>query len=84
MRNTEKLRRVNDQLIALLDKGKSEKNSTSVAASTLYQADEVLAMLSVRELKSLHGAFLSRGGSLNFTEFVQVRHRNEHGRRGSF
>ena len=72
IRNSEKLRRVNDQLSAILDKSKTEKNASSVTASTLYQADEVLAMLSVKELKSLHSAFVSRNGCLNFTEFVEV------------
>ena len=74
LRNSEKLRHVNDQLNALMDKSITKKNSSAVAASTLYQADEVLAMLSTRELKSLHRAFLSRNGALNFDEFVEVGH----------
>ena len=43
----------------------------------LYQADEVLDMLSTQKVKSLHRAFLSRNGALNFDGFVEVGHQTE-------
>jgi hypothetical protein len=72
LRNSERLRRISEQLCSLTEKSKVETISSSRNASTLYQADEVLAMLTTDELKSLHGAFVAKQGSLNFSEFVEV------------